>query len=581
MAAYSIPTGPFTGSYTVPASSSNKPSVADRVSDTARGTSTAFGVSTGVGGYIPGGVQAAQDAVAKQVQDAWNSVNQQARSVIGSDAEPSSWADPSTYTLPSNKTTGPGQQVSNPYSSTPGSTAPASTAAQQTSGVPALGTPQAAAQQQGSDYIDPAIYSIGPYVNPFGNDAQVKALNDYYNQLGNAWANWGDQAMKALQDNAVQLATTPGGMEAAKAAIEKQLSDALGQMRSTINAGVNQVINNPVPDSAWSQSSSGTPTIPGLVLPDLVLPGITPGTTPATGDTTGEGDNPAGTGDNSGVGETTGLSTTSPAPYTLPDLPGPNPERVNHVDTTELRDMLQQIVDSQTEQSNNKINYAVQQGVNELNRAMEDAAKNYQTQRNQVSADEARALDNQALYSEARGDRGGIGEAQYAAIQNAAAQNRRAVNDAQVKLGTDTARQIADLRAQGEFEKADQLLSIAQSHMSQLMNLEQWAMGTNVGVDEFNSQLQQWVDEYNLDKQKFLSDLDLSAAQLTGMFSDGTRTYEAEQALISSLANSGNAMLQMGVMPSRQQLQAMGMSQAQAQQYIAKKTSPLGVLGLI
>ena len=65
------------------------------------------------------------------------------------------------------------------------------------------------------------------------------------------------------------------------------------------------------------------------------------------------------------------------------------------------------------------------------------------------------------------------------------------------------------------------------------------------------------------------------------MFSDGTRTYEAEQALISSLANSGNALLQMGIMPSRQQLQAMGMTEAQAQQYVAKKSSPLGQLGLI
>lgn len=263
----------------------------------------------------------------------------------------------------------------------------------------------------------------------------------------------------------------------------------------------------------------------------------------------------------------TQLAAGAPSAYKLPELEGPNPERIDHVDTETLKGMLQQIVDLQKEQSQKSIDYSVEQGTNELNRAMEDAAKSYDTQRDQIAKEEAKALDNQALYAEARGDRGGIGEAQYASIQNTAAQNRRAVNDAQVKLGTDTARQIADLRAKGEFEKADQVLSITQSYLSNLKDLEQWALGTNLSVDEFNSQLQQWVDEYNMKKQQYLSDLELSAAQLTGMFSDGTRTMAAQQQLIQSLANSGNALLQAGVMPSRQQLEAMGLTEQQAKAY--------------
>lgn len=251
-------------------------------------------------------------------------------------------------------------------------------------------------------------------------------------------------------------------------------------------------------------------------------------------------------------------------PYALPDMPNANPERVNHVDTASLQQMLQQLANAQAQQSQQRIDYGVQQGVNELNRAMEDAAPMFQTQRDQVSADEANALDNQALYAETRGDRGGIGQAQYASIQNTAAQNRRAINDAQVKLGTDTARQISDLRSQGEFTKADQLLSITQQQLSQLMNLEQWAMGQNVSIDEFNSQLQQWADEFNLKRQQILSDLDLSAAQLTGVFSDGTPTLAAQQQLNKSLTTSGQALLEAGVMPSRQQLEAMGLTEAQA-----------------
>ena len=260
----------------------------------------------------------------------------------------------------------------------------------------------------------------------------------------------------------------------------------------------------------------------------------------------------------------------SAEPYQLPTIDGPNPERVEHVDTTELRNLLQQIMDSQAQQGGSQIDYTVEQGVNALNRAMEDAALQYQTQRDQATADELRALDNQALYAEARGDRGGIGEAQYGSIQAAAAQNRRAVNDAQVKLGTDTARQIADLRAQGEFQKADQLLSLTQNYLSQLMGLEQWALEANLGVDEFNSRLQQWVDEYNLNVQQFLTDLDLSAAQLTGVFSNGNQTAATRQRLNESLASSGSALLSAGILPSRQQLEAMGMTETQAKAYIRK-----------
>lgn len=265
------------------------------------------------------------------------------------------------------------------------------------------------------------------------------------------------------------------------------------------------------------------------------------------------------------------LNTKEPKPYDLPDLPEPNPERLEHIDTKDMEDMLQQISDSQKEQSQNAIDYNVKQGIDNLNRAMEDAAQQYQTERDQVAADEATALDNQALYAEARGDRGGIGEAQYASIQNNAAQNRLAVNQAQTKLATDTARQVEDLRAQGEFQKADELLSITQSYLSQLMSLKQWATETNLSVDEFNSKLQQWVDEFKMSAQQFLTNTELSAAGLTGMFGDGSRTLAAQNELINALATSGNALLQAGIMPTKQQLNAMGMTEAQAQLYLAKR----------
>ena len=144
------------------------------------------------------------------------------------------------------------------------------------------------------------------------------------------------------------------------------------------------------------------------------------------------------------------------------------------------------------EQAQKRIDYAVNKGVNDLQRAEEDAKKQFQTQRNQVDADEARNLDNAALYAELRGDRGGIGQQQYSSVQNNAAQNRQTVNSAQVKLATDTQRQIADLRAQGEFQKADKLLEISQSYLQQLVSLEQWAAEYDLSAAQFNESVRQW-----------------------------------------------------------------------------------------
>ena len=246
-------------------------------------------------------------------------------------------------------------------------------------------------------------------------------------------------------------------------------------------------------------------------------------------------------------------------------------DRVGHVDDTELRNMLQQIVDAQKQQTEQRTDYTVQQGINELNRAVEDAALQFQTERDQVSADEAQALDNQALYSEMRGDRGGIGQAQYASIQNTAATNRLKVNQAQTKLSTDTARQIADLRAQGEFEKADALLSITQSYLSELKSLEQWALQTNLSVDEFNVAVDEWEAEFNQKAQQFLINTELSTAQVTGAFSNGTPTLAAKEQLREQLAQLGQTMLDMGLTPTPEQLEAMGMTDEQYQEYQDKK----------
>lgn len=266
----------------------------------------------------------------------------------------------------------------------------------------------------------------------------------------------------------------------------------------------------------------------------------------------------------------------------------------SRTDVSGLRDLLEQWKAAALEQSNGQIDYAVQQAVTELERALEDAQPQFKEQAEYIAKEERQDLDNSALYAEARGDKGGIGQSQYNEIQAAAAQNQLAVQQAQTKLATDTARQIADLRAQGEFEKADKALEISQSYLSQLLSLEQWAAEYNLSYDQFLASLQQWEAEYELamaqfqtsvdqwqqefdfSKQQFAfnsdlalkqyeTDKDLSYGQLTGTIpSTGQLTLSGQ----SQLASMGEALLSAGIMPSSAQLSAMGMTESQAQAYL-------------
>lgn len=228
-----------------------------------------------------------------------------------------------------------------------------------------------------------------------------------------------------------------------------------------------------------------------------------------------------------------------------------------------LGDYLDQWLSSAQQQQTNQIDFATNQAVQDLIRQQQDAQATYQSQQNQIAIDEAKAKDNQALYAEARGDKGGIGAAQYDAIMNTAAQNRLAVSQAQTKLATDTARQIADLRAQGEYEKADALLQLSQTYLSQLISMEQWAMEYNLSVAQFNASLQQWEAEFKL-----------AEAGITGTYKGSPtlqyQQYQDELALTqqNQLASAGETLLSAGIMPSASQLSAMGITQEQAQSYI-------------
>jgi hypothetical protein len=213
--------------------------------------------------------------------------------------------------------------------------------------------------------------------------------------------------------------------------------------------------------------------------------------------------------------------------------------------------MLGQELAAAQAQYNGRIDRSMDTQAAELNSTLADAQAQFQTQQDQATANEMNALDNAALYAEVRGDKGGIGYAQYNAIQNTAAQNRAAVRQAQTKLSTDTARQISDLRAQGEFERADKLLQMAQQHLSELRQIEQYAVNHNLSVDQANAAIDQWEEEFNRASRQYALSNELSIAQLTGAFSNGTPIYSADQETKKASASLALSLLQAGVQPTQ------------------------------
>ena len=243
----------------------------------------------------------------------------------------------------------------------------------------------------------------------------------------------------------------------------------------------------------------GTGLYPGMV----PIPGQTPSTTPSGGGST-DSIRPGVI-----IGGGTGQTPNTPAPETpAPEVTVPEKTKIPTVDIEPLRQLLEQWKTAADEQSKTKIEYAMEQAITELERAEEDAQIQFREQAESVALDERQGMDNAALYAEARGDKGGIGLSQYNEIQAAAAQNRLAVQQAQTKLSTDTARQIADLRAQGEFEKADAVLETTQTYLARLIQLEQWAAEYGLDAAQFQAQLDQWQAEFELDMKKFETDVD-------------------------------------------------------------------------
>lgn len=186
---------------------------------------------------------------------------------------------------------------------------------------------------------------------------------------------------------------------------------------------------------------------------------------------------------------------------------------------SDLSPIINQMYDAADRQIRDNINYETQNAADQLQRAFRDAQPQYESAIAQQLLETKQAQDARALRNQINGDRGGIGSAQIDSIGNTGAKNREAIAQQQRQLATDTARQLADLRAQGKYQEASELLKSSQQRLSALYN-------------------------------------------------EQVRLQQEESQKKEMLASLGSQYMSAGIMPSADMLAALGIDEATAQSYI-------------
>lgn len=139
------------------------------------------------------------------------------------------------------------------------------------------------------------------------------------------------------------------------------------------------------------------------------------------------------------------------------------------------------------------------------------------------------------------GNRQRIGESQYGVAENAYDQQMAVIESVKNKLRTDTARQVADLRAQGDYASANAALETAQAQFRQLYEEGLRVSGNLRSNYEYQTELQR--EDEAIAREQDSEELDWKRSM-------------------------GEFMLKHGVMPTDEILAALGIDSSAAQLYI-------------
>ena len=195
-----------------------------------------------------------------------------------------------------------------------------------------------------------------------------------------------------------------------------------------------------------------------------------------------------------------------------------------------------------------QINNAYQQNVNAINRAGEGVDTRYQNARNQAAGASELAARNFNEYAAAAGLNSGAG-GQAELARNVALQNN--LND----LSTAEAQTYADLEQQMANAEVEYNNAIAEAEANGDAALASALYQEKVRVQQAN--MEALMQQYQMDLQK--QQLQYQQKQ------DAASSALAER---QQMAQYGNTFLEMGLMPSQEMLDAMGITAADAQAYI-------------
>ena len=225
----------------------------------------------------------------------------------------------------------------------------------------------------------------------------------------------------------------------------------------------------------------------------------------------------------------------------------------------DLSEYLEELYAAQRRQTLANLNNAYQQNVNAINRAGEGVDARYQNARNQAAGASELAARNFAEYAAASGLNSGAG-GQAELARNVTLQNNlNDINTAEAEVYADLELQLAN--AETEYNNA-----IAQAEASNDFALAESLYQEKVRVQQelVNQQMQQ----YQMDLQNRQLAFQQQQAEIANQQWQQQFDYGVEQDRKSALAAAGAGLLNQGVMPGAEQLEAMGLSAEEAQAYI-------------
>ena len=225
----------------------------------------------------------------------------------------------------------------------------------------------------------------------------------------------------------------------------------------------------------------------------------------------------------------------------------------------DLSEYLEELYAAQRRQTLANLNNAYQQNVNAINRAGEGVDARYQNARNQAAGASELAARNFAEYAAASGLNSGAG-GQAELARNVTLQNNlNDINSAEADVYADLELQLAN--AETEYNNA-----IAQAEASNDFALAESLYQEKVRVQQelVNQQMQQ----YQMDLQNRQLAFQQQQAEIANQQWQQQFDYGVEQDRKSALAAAGAGLLNQGVMPGAEQLEAMGLS---AMDYLAEQ----------